>query len=193
MTDKPLKSLNGKKFTGPLAMPIDIDHLYMMPELRGDWPAFVEHLHRERRRQYMAKIPHLAKQLDIQFTHLDLQNRDDLLSFYGCIVENLATRLIPGFQEKKPRKNRALEKTLHPLQLDGFLTYIKLGQETGRFKTVFDGCKEVLTTFNPNLAKNANRAKLRESARTLENQLGGLKLVRKRSPVHKKPRLRIVK
>jgi hypothetical protein len=57
MTDKPLKSLNGKKFTGPLAAPIDIDHLYVMPTSRDEWASFIEHLRLERRRQYMAKIP----------------------------------------------------------------------------------------------------------------------------------------
>jgi hypothetical protein len=103
MADKPLKSLNGKKFSGALATPIDTG--LIVPLNRKD--LWAEHTARhlgELRRQRMAKMPHLARHLGIQFDHLDLTKHADMVSFYGCVAENLARLLIPGFQEKRAGK-----------------------------------------------------------------------------------------
>lgn len=98
--DKSLKSLNGRKFAGALAEPIDTGVVF--PLGRKDlWQEFSDKHFEELRRQRMAKMPDLARHLGIKFEHLDLSRQADMVSFYGCIAENLARLLVPGFQEKR--------------------------------------------------------------------------------------------
>jgi hypothetical protein len=91
MADKPLKSLNGKKFAGPLAKPIDTGLIAPLRR-RELWDAWIDKHHAELQRQRLAKMPALAAHLGIKFEHLDLTKYSDVVAFYGCIVENLAVR-----------------------------------------------------------------------------------------------------
>lgn len=190
MTDKPLKSLNGKKFTGALAEPIDTG--VIIPLNRKDlWPEFLERRHAELRRQRMAKIPDLARHLGIKFDHLDLENHSDLLSLYGSITENLATLLIRGFQEKQA--GRWPDELVMQI-----LVAIEKGKQLGTFASDKDGCKEILKQLEPKLGRPGNRTELDHKVRSLENRVSKLRAKLKREhaakkPVHKKPRLRIVK
>jgi hypothetical protein len=85
-----------------------------------------------------------------------------LVSFYGCIVENLAVRLIPGFQEKKRGKWPA--EIIVALLVD-----IEKGKQTGEYDSDLDGCIVYLKSQQPELARPKNRTSLLKSARTLQN------------------------
>ena len=131
MKDKPLRTLNGKKLTGPLATPIDTGIIF--PLGRKDlWPEVSEKEYGELRRQRIAKMPYLARHLGIQFEHLDLSSDAGMVSFYGCIVENLTALLIPGFQRKKDGKWPA--KIVVRILVD-----IEKGKQSGEFANELDG------------------------------------------------------
>lgn len=190
MADKPLKSLNGRKFAGVLAKPIDAGIIF--PLGRKDlWQEFQDRRWAELRRQRMAKMPHLARHLGIQFEHLDLTSHADLLSFYGCVAENLAMLLIPGFQEKRPGKWPA--ETLMQV-----LVTIEKGKQAGFFASDLAGCMACLKQLDSSLARPANRTHLKARAMTLQNRVSQLRAKLKREHaakkvLHKKPSLRIVK
>ena len=189
MTDKSLRSLKGKKFTGPLAEPIDTD--IIVPLNRKDlWKEYSDKRLAELHRLRMAKMPHLARHLGIQFEHLDLTKHADMVSFYGCIAENLAVLLIPGFQEKRAGKWPA------DMVMQVLVT-IEKGKHLGSFSSDLEGCKAVLKQMEPKLASLANRTQLNGSALTLQNRVVALRTKLKRDhakkQLHKKQRLRIVK
>jgi hypothetical protein len=189
MTDKPLKTLNGKKLTGPLAKPIDTGIIF--PLHRKDlWQEFSDKDHDELRRQRIAKMPYLARHLGIQFEHLDLSSHAGMVSFYGCIVENLAALLIPGFQKKKQGKWPA-EIVVRTL------VYIEKGKQSGEFENDLDGCMWAIKATEPELARAKNRTELVRKAKTLRNRVAKQRAKFKRDHaakrLHKNPSLRIVK
>jgi hypothetical protein len=111
MTDKPLKSLNGKKFEGVLAEPID-DGLFM-PLMKDDpaWPVYLQAVEIKRRQLRLDKMPALARHLGIdveRFNLADPANVSGLMMFYATIAEKLAGQIIPGFQNK-PRGKQPRE------------------------------------------------------------------------------------
>src|SRR6476646_851602 len=73
MTDKPLKSLNGKKFEGVLAAPIDTGIIFPFRP-KDLWQEFSDKNYDELHRQRIAKMPYLARHLGIQFEGLDLSS-----------------------------------------------------------------------------------------------------------------------
>jgi hypothetical protein len=190
MTDKPLKSLNGKKFTGPLAAPIDTGIIFPLGLPKDRWQEYIDKNYDELHRQRVAKVPYLARHLGIQFEHLDLSSDAGLIAFYGCIVENLARLLIPGFQEKNDGK-------WPPAIVLRALGEVERGKRLGEYASDLEGCKYMMTLIEPDLALPRNRTRLKQRARTLENRVSKLRVDLKRKhaakQLHKKPRLRIVK
>jgi hypothetical protein len=189
MKDKPLKSLNGKKFEGPLATPIDTGIIF--PLGRKDlWPEYSDKNFDELCRQRTAKMPYLARHLGIQFEHLDLSSHAGMVSFYGCIVENLAALLIPGFQAKKRGKWPA-EIVVR------ILVAIEKGKQGGEFASDLEGCICVMKLEEPELARPQNKTELVRKAKTLRNRVAKQRAKFKRAhaakTLHKKPSLRIVK
>jgi hypothetical protein len=188
MADKLLRSLNGRKFAGSLAEPIDTNIVF--PLMReGLWPELSERRHAELHRQRVAKMPELAKHLDIKFEHLDLTKHSDLVSLYGCIVENLAVRLIPGFQEKAAGK--------WPREVAvAILMWIEKGKQAGEYASDLDGCCDYLKKTEPDLARARNRSALEQKAKTVRNLVAKERAELKREhakKLHRKPRLVSVK
>jgi hypothetical protein len=188
MTDKPLKSLNGKKFTGPLATPLVSEFLPPMNTDKDQWAEYSDGHYKDLQRQRIAKMAYLALHLDIQFGHLDLKTDAGALAFYGCIAENLAVRLIPGFKERKPG--------IWPRELVRYvLKGVDRWKEVGRYASDLEACIAYLKMSEPDLARPGRKSSLQKRAKTLRNlvcrerqrQRAALK------PVHKKPSLRIVK
>ena len=190
MTDKPLKSLNGKKFDGPLATPIDTGFFFPLGLPKDQWQQYIDKHLDELHRRRIAKVPYLARHLGIKFEHLDLSKYPDMVAFYGCIVENIARLLIPGFEENKDGKwpraivRRALEE-------------IERGKRLGEYASDLEGCKYMMMLIEPDLARPRNKSQLEQRAKTLRNlvakQRAGLKRDHAAKTLHKKPSLRIVK
>jgi hypothetical protein len=189
MTDKPLKSLNGKKFEGVLAKPIDTGIIF--PLGREDLlPELIDKHTDEVRRQRLAKMPYLAAHLGIQFEHLDLSTDRGALAFYGGIAENLARLLIPGFQQKKSGKwPREIVRAL--------LSRIEYGKAAGTCESDLAGCIDYMKLHEPDLARPGRGTALKKKAKTLRNLVtadrANLKRDHAAKKLHKKPSLRLVK
>ena len=92
MKEKPLKGLNGKKFEGVLAEPIDDG--FFMPLLHDDpaWPVYLQAVELKRRELRLDKMQALARHLDIDvkpFNLADPSNGTGLMMFYAVIAEKL--------------------------------------------------------------------------------------------------------
>jgi hypothetical protein len=188
MTDKALKTLKDKKLTGPLVTRIDTG--IILPLGRKDlWQELSDKHCAELRRQRIAKMPYLARHLGIQFEHLDLSSHAGMVSFYGCIAENLAALLIPGFQPKKAGKWPAAVVV-------GILVVIEKGKQRGEFASDLDGCIWAIKDTEPEMARPKNKGELVRKAKTLRNRIAKQRAEFNRAhakTLHKKPRLRVVK
>jgi hypothetical protein len=179
--------LNGKKFEGVLAAPIDTGIIFPFRP-KDLWQEFSDKNYDELHRQRIAKMPYLARHLGIQFEGLDLSSYAGMAAFYGCIAENLARLLVPGFQAKREGK--------WPRD---FICYVLRGvdhwKEAGRYSSDLEACLAFLKMDEPDLARPARKSALVKKAKRLRN-LVCRERQRKRAalnPVHKKPTLRIVK
>jgi hypothetical protein len=189
MADKPLKSLNGKKFEGVLAEAIDTDLFMPLVENDPAWPKYLEAhtllLDHKRREKMLALARHLGIDVD-QFGLADPANGWGLAFLYGRVAIELASHVIPGFQEKPRGKHpreivRAIRIGVDRLNLQG--------------KSDLDACRDYLKFEQPDLAKARNRTELDKKARSLANRISNDRMAAKREEkaLHKKPSLRIVK
>jgi hypothetical protein len=134
MREKPLKTLNGKKFEGVLAEPID-DGLFM-PVIHDDpaWPKYLRAAELKRRELRLNKMPALARHLGIDvgsFNLADPANMVGLMMFYAAIAERLASHVIPGFMQKPRGKHprevmRAIRQMVDTVKTSG-----KVGSGSG--------------------------------------------------------------
>lgn len=191
MTDKPLKSLNGKKFEGELAEPIDTG--LFMP-LGGDDPTWLLYLRTRARmlsEQRRAKMPALARHLGINVNDFNLSdpaNGVGLLMFYAVIAENLAGHVVPGFAEK--------ERGKHPQEIVRLIRRaVDAAKEAGKASSDLDFCSSFLKHETPDLARPGNKSELARRARSLCNLVAKdrASAARAEKAVHKKARLRVVK
>jgi hypothetical protein len=190
MTDK--KSLNGKKFEGVLAEPIDTG--LFMPILANDpaWPKYLE-AHRllldSKRRE---KIVDLARHLDIDveaFNLSDPSNGIGLLMLYSRVAIELASHVVPGFQEKSRGKQpREIVRAIR--------IAVDLAKKNPKGKkSEFELCRDYLKGEMPDLARPGKRTELDKKARSLANRISNDRVAAKREEkaLHKKPPLRVVK
>jgi hypothetical protein len=160
--------MRGKKLSGPLAAPIDTGVIVPLPredlcELHR--AKFAEKQIAELRRQRMAKMPDLARHLDIKFEHLDLTKPADMVLLCADIGLNLAVLLIPGFQE-----NGAAREWPDNLVFDILVDIEKL-KNHGAIKSDFEGCIRYLTKKDPKLARPHRETELAKKAKTLQNRI----------------------
>jgi hypothetical protein len=191
MADKPLRSLNGKKFKGVLAEPID-HGLYMpLTQLlqRDDqvWRPFLRARARIMSDQRRAKMPALAEHLGIDlkiFNLSDPSNGTGLLFLYTAIAENLAGLVVPGFMEK-PRGKHSPE----------IVEYTRLAADLakthGKVACDLDFCREIIKIETPDLARPGRKSELEKKAKTLRNLIARdrASAARARLKVRGKPRL----
>jgi hypothetical protein len=164
---KLLRTLKGKKLSGPLATPIDTGKIIPLP--REDlWAKYFEQHRADLHRQRIEKMPELARHLGINFEHLDLTNSDDVASLYSCIALELATLLIPGFQEKTGGLWRRSKYFIILVEIEK-LKYL------GTITSDFDGCKMYLTQKDPKLARPHSETELDQKARTLQNRVTAMR------------------
>jgi hypothetical protein len=172
MTDKPLRSLNGKKFTGSLATPID--HGFFMPidatissslPESPDWPEYLKRSKQELHRQRMAKMPDLARHLGIdieQFNLSDPSNGFGLSMLLGAIALKLASHVVPGFQEKPRGK--------HPREIVRFTRRaIDAAKAARKDLSDLDVCREIIKLEQPELARPGKKGELERKAKSLRN------------------------
>jgi hypothetical protein len=191
MTDKPLKSLNGKKFEGVLAEPIDTG--LFMPLLPDDpaWPKYLQAQALMLNSKRLAKMPELARHLDIdveQFNLSDPANGGGLLMLYGIIAEKLASLVVPGFQEKSRGK--------HPREVVRMIRMaIDSTKENSKFGSDREACLSYLKIEDPELARPHNRTELEKKAESLCNLISEDRAdaARAEKALHKKQPLRVVK
>jgi len=190
MTDKPLKSLNGKKFEGVLAEPIDDG--FFMPLLHDDpaWPVYLQAVELKKRQLRLDKMSALARHLGIdveKFGLADPANLSGLMMFYATIAEKLASHVVPGFQEKSRGK--------HPREI---VRAIRRGvdwmKETGKAGSDEDAARDFLKFEKPELARPHNRTELERKTRSLCNRISKDRIAENaEEALHKKTVLQIVK
>ena len=188
------KSLNGRKFEGVLAEPIDLVRFDLVPGIHSQDEIEAYHSRKnfelfDRRRE---KIPDLARHLGLDpdsDAYRGADGRERLLEF---TLMALARETVIGFQEKKEGKwPRA--RVFWGLQA------IDAAKKAGSFKNDLAACESLLKIERPELAKRSAKAELKAEAvqyrNRIENLRGQLKLLKKleEKTLHKKPRLRIVK
>jgi hypothetical protein len=170
---KRLRTLKGKRLSGPLATPIDTSAI--IPLSRDDlWAEYFERHFADLRRQRMAKMPELARHLGINFEHLDAANPDDMVLLCSCIGLELARLVIPGFQEKPGGLWRRSKDF-------AILVEIEKLKQRGTITSDFNGCIMYLTKRDPELARPHNETELKQKARTLQNRVAGLRAELKRA------------
>jgi hypothetical protein len=188
---KPLKSLNGKKFEGALAEPIDTG---MFMPIRPDDPAWPQYLQAHAMMmstQRMAKMPALARHLGIDVDHYNLSDPSNglgLLMLCGSIAQELAGRVVPGFQEKPRGKN--------PREVVAFIRMaVDAMKAGGKASSDHEACKSFLKFETPDLARPGNRTELNKRARSLANLIAKDRTTAAKAEkaLHKKPRLSVVK
>jgi hypothetical protein len=192
MADKPLKSLNGKKFEGVLAEPID--HGFFMPVLLPDdpaWPLYLRAIKLKKRELRLDKMQALARHLDIdieQFNLTDPSNGFGLMMFYAVIAETLASHMIPGFMEKPRGK--------HPREIVRLIREcVDAMKANGKAGSDLEACRDFLKHETPELARPRNKSELEQKAKSLRNLVARdrASVERAEKAVHKKPGLRVVK
>jgi len=196
MTDKPLKTLNGKKFEGVLAEPID--HGLFMPVRLDDpaWPTYLKALELTMRSLRLAKMPALAEHLDVDNDAIELTvsstpappNAFGLALFYYSIAEKLAALVVPGFQEKSRGKQpreiiRVIRNAVDALK------------EHGKATSDLEACRNFLKFETPDLARPGKKSELEQKAKSLRNLVAKdrASAARAEKAVHKNARLRVVK
>jgi hypothetical protein len=191
MADKLPKSLNGKKFEGVLAEPIDDG--FFMPLLHDDpaWPVYLQAVKLKRRELRLDKMPALAEHLGIdvkQFNLADPANLTGLMAFYATIAEQLASHVVPGFMIKPRGK--------HPREIVRFIrTAVDAMQEAGKAGSDEEAACNYLKLETPDLARPHNRIELRKKTRSLCNRISADRKAAERDEkaLHKKQPLRVVK
>lgn len=191
MTDKPLKSLNGKKFEGVLAEPIDTG--MFMPVRPDDpaWPKYLEAHHWAMHSQRMAKMPALAHHLGIDIEMLDLSdtsNGSGLMMLLGRVALELAGHVVPGFQEKSRGKQpREVIRVIR--------NAVDAMKESGKVGSDLEAAREFIKFETPDLARPGRKSELERRAKSLRNLLAKDRAAAARAEkaLHKKTRLRVVK
>jgi hypothetical protein len=191
MTDKPLKSLNGKKFEGVLAEPIDDG--FFMPLLHDDpaWPVYLQAAKLKRQQLRLDKMPALARHLGIdveRFNLADPANLSGLMMFYATVAEKLASHVVPGFQEKPRGK--------HPREIARLIRQgVDAMKENGKATSDLEACRDFLKFETPDLARPHNRTELEKKAESLCNLISKDRSDAERAEkaLHKKQPLRVVK
>jgi hypothetical protein len=176
---KPLRTLKGKKLSGSLATPICTGGI--VPNPRDDLPEhrraeFVERHRTALHRQRMAKMPDLAQHLGIDFEHLDLTKPGDMASLCSEIALNLASLLIPGFQEKGGARIWP-DALVFDLLID-----IEKKKQDGTIASDLDGCILKIKELDPETKSRSERTR---KARTLANRVAGLRAELKRALAQK--------
>jgi hypothetical protein len=191
MTDKPLKSLNGKKFEGVLAEPIDTG--MFMPVRLDDsaWPTYLQAHTMAMISLRLAKMPALARHLgiDVELYNLsDPSNGLGLMMLYGRIAQELAGHIIPGFMEKPRGK--------HPREIVRLIRRaVDAMKEHGKAGSDLEACRNFLKFETPDLGRPGKKSELEKKARSLCNLVAKdrANVRRTEKPLHKKLRLRVVK
>jgi hypothetical protein len=191
MTDKPLKTLNGKKFDGVLAEPIDTG---MFMPLRDDdpaWPKYLQTHAMVMSSLRMAKMPALAQHLGIDvesFGLSDPSNGLGLAMLCTRVAQELAGRVVPGFMEKSRGK--------HPREIVRLIrAAADFAKKAGKASSDLDVCRALLKHETPDLARPGNKSELERRAKSLRNLVAKDRAAADRAEkaLHKKPRLRVVK
>jgi hypothetical protein len=191
MPEKPLKTLNGKKFEGVLAEPID-DGLFM-PVIYDDpaWPKYLRAAELKRRELRLNKMPALARHLGIDvgsFNLADPANMVGLMMFYAAIAERLASHVVPGFMQKPRGK--------HPREvMRAIRQMVDIMKTSGKVGSDLEACRDFLKFETPDLARPGRKSELEQKAKSLRNLVAKDRAdaARSEKPVHKKPRLVFVK
>jgi hypothetical protein len=149
MTDKPLKNLNGKKFEGVLAEPIELG--MFMPVRQDDpaWPTYLKAHAVALSSRRRAKMPELAHHLgvdagDIEEALLEsgLPDTFGAALFYYAIAEKLAAHVVPGFQEKSRGKQ--------PREIIRFIREaVDVMKEHGKAGSDLEACRNFLKFETP--------------------------------------------
>ncbi|HEY5036064.1 MAG TPA: hypothetical protein VII74_02905 [Chthoniobacterales bacterium] len=194
MTDKPLKSLNGKKLEGVLGEPIDLISFELVPGLhsQAEIEAYRSRKHRELFDLRGAKIPDLARHLGLDLAsdaYRGADGRETLLEF---TLMALAKETVIGFQQKREGKWPRARVFWGLQSIDAL-------KKAGVFKNDLTACESLLQAERPELAKRSAKAELKAEAiqfrtriTTLRSALNRAKKLEEKT-FHKKPRLRIVK
>jgi hypothetical protein len=193
MTAKP-KSLNGKKFEGVLAKPIDLISYELIPGVHSqdEIEAYRSRKHAELFDARRAKIVDLARHLGLDpesDAYRGADGRETLLEF---TLMALARETVIGFQEKKEGKwPRA--RVFWSLQA------IDTMKNAGVFKNDLAACESLLKFQQPELSKRSAAPKLKAEAKQLRTRITNLRSALSKAEklaaqrLHKKPQLRIVK
>jgi hypothetical protein len=193
MTDKLSKSLNGKKFEGVLAEPIDTG--LFMPILSKNEYAWMTYSMANKltlREKRLDKMAALARHLDIDveaFKLADPANLTGLMMFYATIAERLASHVVPGFLEKR-RDSKNQRDIVRAIR-----TIADLEKENGKYSNDDDFCMDYIKHERPELARPGRKSELKKRAHTLRNLIAKdrAKAARDEKALHEKTRLRVVK
>lgn len=192
MTDK--KSLNGKKFEGVLAEPIDLIRFDLVPGLHSqdEIEAYRSRKNSELFDLRRAKIPDLARHLGLDpdsDAYRGADGRERLLEF---TLMAIARETVIGFQQRKEGKwPRA--RVFWGLQA------IDASKKAGVFKNDLTACENLLKIERPELAKRSAKAELKAEAIQFRTRITKLRALLERvkkleeKTLHKQPHLRIVK
>jgi hypothetical protein len=194
MTDKPLKSLSGKKLEGVLAEPIDLISFELVPGLHSQdeieaYRSNQAHKLFDLRR---VKIPDLARHLGLDPDSDAYRGADGRERLLELTLMALARETVIGFQQKREGKwPRA--RVFWGLQA------IDASKKAGIFKNDLAACESLLKSERPELAKRSAKAELKAEAIQFRTRITKLRALLERGKkleereLHKKPRLRIVK
>jgi hypothetical protein len=191
MADKPLKSLNGKKFEGVLAEPID--HELFMPLVPDDpaWPLYLQARAAVMLERRLDKMTALARHLDVDlkpFNLADPANVTGLMMFYAVVATQLASHVVPGFSEQPRGK--------HPREIIRLTRRAAdAAKASGKIVNDLEFCRYVLKAEVPDLARPGRKGELEKRAKSLRNLIAKDRAAADRAEkvLHKKTRLRIVK
>jgi hypothetical protein len=191
MKEKPLKTLNGKKFEGGLAEPIDTG--MFMPVRPDDpaWPTYLQAHAMVMSSLRLAKMPALAQHLGIDVENYGLSDPSNglgLMMLYARIAQELAAHVVPGFMEKPRGK--------HPREIVGVIRKaVDFAKEHGKFGSDLEACRNFLKLETPDLGRPGKRSELEQKAKSLRNLVAKdrANAARAEKAVHKKTALRIVK
>jgi hypothetical protein len=163
----PRAKLNLPKFTGVLAKPIESKfELAVNPNYVAE---SIEKRRDDVHRQQVAKLPALANAFGIKFDHLDLKSHAGLVSFYGCLVLNLAQAMkIPGFLEKSVGK-------WPRLLVAHVLGDCERAKHAGKAKSDLEVCLWAVKALDPEMEKTKNRRTAMSRAKQLCNRVSALR------------------
>jgi len=194
MTDKSLKSLNGKKFEGVLAEPIDLVMFGLIPGVHSqeEIDAYKAKTSSSLFDQRRAKIPDLARHLGLDPDSDAYRGADGREMLLELTLMALARATVRGFQEKKEGKwPRA--------RVFWGLQSIDIMKKAGVFKNDLTACESFLKVERPDLVKRSAKAELRAEAIQFRTRITELRVSLSKAKkleekvLHKKPSLRIVK